>query len=441
MKDSVSGNVKKYTYIGGDAYTAPVMAVTQNSTTNYYYLLRDYLGSITHVVNTSNSVVAEYSYDAWGRMRNPATWVTYAPGQEPELTFAGRGFTGHEHLRWFNLINMNGRMYDPLVGQFLSPDIFVQSPGFTQSFNRFSYCLNNPLKYSDPSGYIIKKPEKPLDPPLNYTVGSQFLPGMRVTTSANALDNAFYSSHIPIQNGYGSITWVNPNTIESWQNNGDLVNLMQDGVWNIDVLSTLDGFTVTDYSASDARGYIIETDNVWLAVASNQNSIMSFSVVYNPSGDGDGKTLEGLEKAVKIADYGVLAAEGAGYNATIGIWKNLTNIRYYASGWVKGNQYVLRPLEVAKVGGFALFTFETAIDITKFANGGQSGSKTFSNGAVNFAAWYFGGATGFAIKGSYEYGQYMWNCITGYGQSVNQLYQQTFQNYWKGTLEDPSYQP
>jgi hypothetical protein len=43
-------------------------------------------------------------------------------------------------------------MYDPVLGRFLSPDPFVQAPDFSQNFNRYSYCLNNPLKYTDPSG-------------------------------------------------------------------------------------------------------------------------------------------------------------------------------------------------------------------------------------------------------------------------------------------------
>ena len=47
---------------------------------------------------------------------------------------------------------MNGRLYDPVLGRFLSPDNYVQLPDFSQSFNRYSYCLNNPLKYTDPSG-------------------------------------------------------------------------------------------------------------------------------------------------------------------------------------------------------------------------------------------------------------------------------------------------
>jgi RHS repeat-associated protein len=75
----------------------------------------------------------------------------YSPDAEPAL-FLGRGYTGHEHLPEFGLINMNARLYDPAVGRFLSPDPFVQAPDFSQSFNRYSYCLNNPLIYTDPTG-------------------------------------------------------------------------------------------------------------------------------------------------------------------------------------------------------------------------------------------------------------------------------------------------
>jgi RHS repeat-associated protein len=158
IRETTGGVTKDYTFIGGDAYTSPVVAITQSGTTTYYNLLRDHLGSITHVVNaTNNTLLYEYSYDAWGRMRDKTSWTNYSPGSEPSLFIAGRGFTGHEHLPWFNLINMNGRIYDPLVGQFLSPDNFVQDPTFTQNYNRYTYCLNNPLKYFDPSGYVKLK--------------------------------------------------------------------------------------------------------------------------------------------------------------------------------------------------------------------------------------------------------------------------------------------
>jgi len=88
-----------------------------------------------------------------GRRRDKDTWQ-YALDNEPDL-FAGRGFTAHEYLPWFKLINMNGRLYDPLTGRFLSPDENVQMPDFTQNFNRYSYALNNPLKYTDPDGEFI----------------------------------------------------------------------------------------------------------------------------------------------------------------------------------------------------------------------------------------------------------------------------------------------
>ena len=75
-----------------------------------------------------------------------------------------RGYTSHEQLTNFGLINMpvrrndngggNGRIYDPMTLGFLSPDPFVQNPANSQNYNRFSYVLNNPLKYVDPSGEI-----------------------------------------------------------------------------------------------------------------------------------------------------------------------------------------------------------------------------------------------------------------------------------------------
>jgi RHS repeat-associated protein len=117
-----------------------------------YAIFRDNLGTITHLKSSSETL--EYSFDAFGRRRSADDW-SYTLDANDKALFADRGFTGHEHLTQFGLINMNGRLYDPLVGRFLSPDNYVQSPDFTQNFNRYGYCLNNPLRYTDPSGDIV----------------------------------------------------------------------------------------------------------------------------------------------------------------------------------------------------------------------------------------------------------------------------------------------
>ncbi len=69
-----------------------------------------------------------------------------------------RGFTRHEHLDRTGLIHMNGRMYDPRLGRFLSPDPIVGDPTSSQSWNLYSYVGNNPLSYVDPTGLVQAGP-------------------------------------------------------------------------------------------------------------------------------------------------------------------------------------------------------------------------------------------------------------------------------------------
>ena len=133
------GGVTRHLYYLDDG----VIYVLEDGETEgqFYYAFTDHLGSITALYDSTATAVFEAEYDAWGRQ----TVTTDAVGFH-------WGYTGHEMLPEFGLINMNGRLYDPILGRFLSPDNYVQMPDFSQSFNRYSYCLNNPLKYTDPSG-------------------------------------------------------------------------------------------------------------------------------------------------------------------------------------------------------------------------------------------------------------------------------------------------
>jgi len=81
--------------------------------------------------------------------------MSYAPfgSRSGDTQGNDRGFTDHEHLAESGLIHMNGRVYDPVIGRFLSPDPVIQSPYSSQNYNRYSYVLNNPLSLVDPSGY------------------------------------------------------------------------------------------------------------------------------------------------------------------------------------------------------------------------------------------------------------------------------------------------
>ncbi|QES88698.1 FG-GAP-like repeat-containing protein [Rhizosphaericola mali] len=149
---SSSGTTKDIHYIpAGNGLCAIV--VKTGSTTDVYYTYTDYLGSILTVTNSAGVVVAEQNFDAWGRKRNATTWTYDNITEVPDWLY--RGYTGHEHLKEFALINMNGRMYDPVQGRMMSPDNFVPTPLNTQGYNRFGYALNNPLIYNDPDGNIF----------------------------------------------------------------------------------------------------------------------------------------------------------------------------------------------------------------------------------------------------------------------------------------------
>lgn len=150
--DKTSSGSREKLYLAGNVYTAPVVYVRENGekTGKLYYILRDRQGSITHILDSQGNAAYKYRYDPWGRLRK-LDQSYYSPGTEPSL-FLGRGYTGHEHLTEFGLINMNARLYDPVLGRFLSPDPYVQAPDTPQNFNRYSYSLNNPLKYVDKDG-------------------------------------------------------------------------------------------------------------------------------------------------------------------------------------------------------------------------------------------------------------------------------------------------
>jgi RHS repeat-associated protein len=124
---------------------------TQPGTTTLSYALTDALGSTLAVTDASGTVSETDYYDLWGQR----TKVDGSPLDQPTLfqSLISAGFTSQPHDDDLALINMQGRLYDPALGRFLSADPIVGNAAFSQSWNAYSYVGNSPTDFVDPSGF------------------------------------------------------------------------------------------------------------------------------------------------------------------------------------------------------------------------------------------------------------------------------------------------
>jgi RHS repeat-associated protein len=143
-----------YITVNGELVSLVTLEAAQGETpetTTVRYFHRDHLGSTTLLTDASGAVVERLSYDVWGKRR----FTSGAPDLSDSIVAqADRGYTGHEHLEELALIHMNGRLYDPTIARFVSADPLIQDPLSTLAFNRYAYVDNNPMTYTDPTGYL-----------------------------------------------------------------------------------------------------------------------------------------------------------------------------------------------------------------------------------------------------------------------------------------------
>ena len=120
-----------------------------DATSDLKYLHRDHLGSVAAVTSSTGTLLERLSFDSWGKRRN-----VNGTDVASVASFTQRGFTDHQHLDAVGLVHMNGRTYDPTLARFTSADPFIPNPVSTQSYNRYAYVGNNPLSFTDPSGFL-----------------------------------------------------------------------------------------------------------------------------------------------------------------------------------------------------------------------------------------------------------------------------------------------
>ncbi|MET0231903.1 MAG: RHS repeat-associated core domain-containing protein [Rhodanobacteraceae bacterium] len=155
-RETAAGNRHVFHIVGSDSAIADVIYTegatpSQHGTTATAYALTDALGTTLAVADEHGTVAENDYYDLWGAR----TEADGAPLAQPTLfqSLVGAGFTGHDHDDDLALIDMQGRLYDPALGRFLSADPIVGAPALSQSWNSYSYVQNSPLNFTDPGGF------------------------------------------------------------------------------------------------------------------------------------------------------------------------------------------------------------------------------------------------------------------------------------------------
>ena len=151
----VSGGVTEYKhFIHVNGESLALYSRKSTGTNATYYRHDDHLGSTEHLTDNAGANVVMESFGAYGKRRGTNWTGTPTPAELTTINNTTRkGFTEHEMLDSTDLVHMNGRVFDPLVGRFVSSDPVEGCGQNTQNPNRYAYVRNQPLIATDPTGF------------------------------------------------------------------------------------------------------------------------------------------------------------------------------------------------------------------------------------------------------------------------------------------------
>lgn len=195
-------------YIRAYGKVFAVQSSSSGGSSSLEYWHRDRMGSVQMVTDENQNIIGLFNYDPWGKSRDPFTWTST---DQLFVTDNNRGFTGHEHLSIFGLINMNGRVYDPTLARFLTPDPNLVDNMSPLGMNRFIYCRHNPMMHTDPSGYFFD---------FLFGVNGVFTPILEPAMNivGNAIMDVVTSEHFSTAVGIGATLIIGP-TVLSFASN------------------------------------------------------------------------------------------------------------------------------------------------------------------------------------------------------------------------------
>jgi RHS repeat-associated protein len=159
-KVTLGGTTEYRHYIPAGQSAQAIHTRRSTGTNATYYVTADHLGSGTAVMDANGASLVSLSFAAFGARRGAGWNDVPTSGDWTQITNTSRhGFTGHEMLDSVSAIHMNGRVYDPKLGRFMSADpVWNGNLAEPQSLNPYSYVGNNPLSATDPTGlWSLKK--------------------------------------------------------------------------------------------------------------------------------------------------------------------------------------------------------------------------------------------------------------------------------------------
>lgn len=390
VTDSV-GNISYNYYVKASNEVVAMIyspSINIKASSKISYLLYDHLGSVYAYTDEAGKTTERVSYNAWGQPRDPLTWVVFkVPKGLPSFQ---RGFTFHEMLDMDFLVCMNARVYNPVLGRFLTPDPYVQFPDNLQSMNRYAYVLNNPLSFTDPSGYFLgglfkflKKNVATIAAVTIAVVTQQYYALPAIVSGAAAGFGAAFTS--TIVNG-GSVDMAFKAGVQGgiWGGISAGVAYGIGSAFGTETLGDINKFDVpkaflhgvTQGEISELQGGDFRSGFFGGLGGELSNNFFKGNILMTSIAGGTISSLSGgsFANGAITATFVATYNDAMHSNTTIKKWQN-----FFSAFWnytIGGGDIILNDAEMANI-------YKTAIESKAFTNGGEC-YKDFIRYGVNF---------------------------------------------------------